>query len=139
MKILFDTNVLLDVFLLRDPFYEASAQITGFAEQSKIEGWICSTTVTTIYYLLAKTLSRTRAEKHLKDLFKIFHVSIVNRVVLEDALSDGFKDYEDAVLHQSALHAGLDGIVTRNKKDFKKSDLPVYSPEGLLNMLDVLK
>ena len=82
MKTLFDTNVLLDVFLQRDPFYKASAQLVSFAEKGEIEGWICGTTVTTIHYLLAKTLSGNKAANHLKGLLKIFHVSSVNRVVL---------------------------------------------------------
>lgn len=139
MKTLFDTNVLLDVFLQRDPFYKASAQLVGFAEKGEIEGWICGTTVTTIHYLLAKTLSGNKAANHLKGLLKIFHVSSVNRVVLEDALTGNFKDFEDGVLYQSAIHAGLNVILTRNQKDFQESKLPVYSPEEYLRMLELLR
>lgn len=139
MNILVDTNVLLDVFLERDPFFETSSQIVGLVEQGEIEGWICGTTVTTIFYLLAKALSRVQAENNIRKLLKIFHVSNINRVVLEDALTSGFKDYEDGVLYQSAVHANLEAIVTRNTKDFKESDLPVYSPAEFLNATDILE
>lgn len=139
MNVLFDTNVLLDVLLERHPFFETSSQIVGLAEQGKIDGWICGTTVTTIFYLLAKPLSRAKAEKNIRKLLKIFHVSNINRVVLEDALTGGFKDYEDGVLYQSAVHAKLEAIVTRNQKDFKESDLPVYSPSEFLNAIDILE
>lgn len=139
MKILFDTNVILDVFLEREPFFEASSQVLGFAEQDIIEGWICGTTVTTIHYLLAKALTRHEAEEHLNDLLKIFHVTSVNRVVLEDALTSNFKDYEDAVLYHSALHANLEAILTRNQKDFQESNLPVYSPTEFLKAMDSLE
>lgn len=135
MKILFDTNVILDVFLERDPFFKNSAQLMGLAEQSKIEGWISGITVTTIHYLISKELSQKKAIKHIKNLLSIFHVCNVNRVVLEDALTIDFKDYKDAVMYQSAEHSGVNGIVTRNKKDFKKSALPVYNPKELLNAI----
>ena len=139
MNILFDTNVLLDVFLERPPFFETSSQVMGLAEQGKIDGWICGTTVTAIFYLLAKALSRAKAEKNIRKLLKIFHVSNINRVVLEDALTNDFKNYEDGVLYQSAVHAKLEAIVTRNQKDFKESDLPVYSPSEFLNAIDILE
>jgi predicted nucleic acid-binding protein len=90
MNILFDTNVFLDVFLERDPFFDASSQVVAFAEQGKLEGWICGTTVTTIHYLLAKALSRKKAEKNIKELLKIFHLSNVTRVVLEKCISKWF-------------------------------------------------
>lgn len=106
-------------------FFDASSQVVAFAEQGKLEGWICGTTVTTIHYLLAKALNRKKAGKHIKELLKIFHLSNVTRVVLEDALVSGFTDYVDAVLYQSAIHTNLDTIVTRNGQDFQKSERPV--------------
>lgn len=142
MKVLFDTNVLLDVlldvFLERTPFFEASSQVVGLAETSEIEGWICGTTVTTIFYLLEKGLSREKAEKNIRKMLKIFHISSINRVVLEEAVDSDFKDYEDAVLYQSGVHANLEVIVTRNQKDFKESALPVYSPAEFLIAYDIL-
>ena len=138
MKVLLDTNVLLDVYLRREPFFDASSQVVALAEQGEIEGWIAGTTVTTIFYLLAKALSDEKAKQNVHNLLKLFNISSVNRVVLEDALDNGFKDYEDGVLYQSALHTNLDVIVTRNQKDFFKSELHVYSPSEFLNALDIL-
>ncbi len=139
MKVLFDTNVLLDVFLEREPFFEASAQAIGLAEKGVIEGWICGTTVTTIFYLLAKKLSKRKATQHVREMLKIFNVSNINRVVLEDALSSNFKDYEDGVIYQSAVHSNLEAIVTRNLKDFVESEIPVYNPKVFLEVLNSLK
>lgn len=139
MKVLFDTNVPLDVFLEREPFFEASAQAIGLAETGKIEGWICGTTVTTIFYLLAKQLSSQKATRHVREILKIFNVSIINRVVLEDALESNFTDYEDGVLYQSAIHANLEALITRNQKDFDESEIPVYSPTVFLEALNTLE
>lgn len=138
MKILFDTNILLDVFLERESFYEASAISLSLAERDIVEGWLSGTTVTTLYYLLQKSLTRKAADTHLKNLLKIFHVAPVNRAVLVDAIDSNFSDYEDSVLHQSANHSRLDAILTRNQKGFKNSTLPVYTPKELLNSLDAL-
>lgn len=138
MKALFDTNILLDVFLKRDPFFEASSKLVALAETGKIEGWLCGSTVTTIHYLLAKSTSRERADNHVGDILQVFHIATISRAVLEGARESGFTDYEDAVIHQSAVQANLDLILTRNQKDFQKSELPVYSPDELLNLMDIL-
>lgn len=139
MNILFDTNVLLDVFLERHPFFKDSALCVALAENRKLEGWLCSTTVTTIRYLLSKNLSEDEAVKHIRKVLEIFHISGVNRAVLEKALESGIGDYEDAVLHQSAVQSNLDVILTRNQKDFKKSEIPVYNPTEFLTVLQSLK
>ncbi len=132
MKILFDTNILLDVFLRRDPFFKASSQLVAQSEAGKIEGWICATTITTIHYLIGNALNRTSANQHVENVLKIFRVAEVNRIVLNNALNLDFIDYEDAALYQSAFQTNLNGILTRNKQDFESSDLPVYTPDQLL-------
>ncbi|MDZ7757269.1 PIN domain-containing protein [Rhodohalobacter sp.] len=139
MKVLFDTNVLLDVFLEREPFFEASSRAVGLAEEGKIEGWLCGTTVTTIHYLLAKSLNPENAEQYVMDILKIFHIAAITRAVLVEAVGCDFADYEDGVIHQSAIHANLDAILTRNQKDFKKSELPVYSPAEFLKVIEILE
>ncbi|MEX0723123.1 MAG: PIN domain-containing protein [Gracilimonas sp.] len=136
MNILFDTNILLDIFLKREPHFKSSAFLIDLAEKRNISGWLGATTVTTLYYLLSKELNKSKADNLTQSLFKIFDVSPINRTVLETVFEAGFTDYEDGVLHQSALHSNLDGILTRNKKDFKKSKLPVYTPQELIAILE---
>lgn len=135
MNILFDTNILLDVYLKREPFYQESAFLIAQVELEQISGWIGSTTVTTIHYLVAKWANIEMAKKVISSSLKLFNISPVNRAVLEEALQVDFSDFEDAVLHQSAIHANLDGIVTRNKKDFSKASLPIYTPAELIALL----
>ncbi|MFU8862025.1 MAG: PIN domain-containing protein [Cyclonatronaceae bacterium] len=135
MKILFDTNVILDVLIERVPHHRYSVACMAGIEEGKTEGWVCSTTVTTIAYLLRKELSAQTAIKHIESLLTLFNVSIVNKQVLFDALRNGFSDYEDSVLYQSAVTSNLDGIISRNKKDFKQSKLPVYTPKEFAAIL----
>lgn len=135
MKVLFDTNVILDVMLLREPFSKSSALLLAEVERMNIEGFICSTTVTTIHYLVEKTKGRKEALSQIKNLLKIFQITQVDKSCLESALNSKITDFEDAVLDESAYRERVDGIVTRNEKDFKHSKLSIYNPEELLKIL----
>ena len=139
MKTLFDTNVILDVLLDRVPFSDEASFLLSKVERSEIIGFICATTVTTIHYLATKALGPQAASRHIQSLLSLFVIAPVNRVVLENAVASKFKDFEDAVLHEAALHAGAEYIVTRNIIDFKKSKLPVFAPKEFINALESLK
>ena len=136
MRILFDTNVVLDVFLDRDPFVEAAAHLFDANARGDIEGMLGATTVTTIYYLLASNRGNTVAHEKVEALLRLFDVAAVNRRVLAQAAESEFADYEDAVLHGAARTAGADGLVTRNAADFSAASLSVHTPTELLTILD---
>lgn len=132
MKVLFDTNVVLDHLLEREPFVDAAEQLLSLVDSGRIDGVICSTTATTIHYLASKAVGAPAAMEYLRKLLAIFDVACVDREVLLGALDAGFSDYEDAVLHEAACSIGAAAIVTRNGKDFVKSSLPVFAPVELL-------
>ncbi len=138
MKILFDTNVILDVFLARQPFLENAAKLLAKVEQNKIEGILGATTITTLYYLIAKQLGSKQTKEVIEKLLDLFEVGPVDRLVLRTSLSLDFPDYEDAILYQVALYNQAQGIVTRDRRGFSKGTLPVYSPEELLKSLYLL-
>ncbi len=135
MKILFDTNVILDVLLLREPFEKASTLLLSEVEKKKLRGYLCPTTVTTLYYLIKKGRGARESRRLIKNLLVLFQVTPMDKRILESALNEEFTDYEDSVLYESALRAGVDGIVTRNSKDFKTSALPIFEPEDLLKLI----
>jgi len=132
---LFDTNVILDVMLLREPFFKSSTLLLAEVENQNIEGFVCATTVTTIHYLVEKIKGRKIALSQIESLLKIFQVTQVDKPCLESALNSKIMDFEDAVLNESAYRERVDGIVTRNEKDFKQSKLTIYNPEELLKIL----
>ncbi|OGV69557.1 MAG: twitching motility protein PilT [Lentisphaerae bacterium RIFOXYA12_FULL_48_11] len=132
MRILVDTNVVLDVLLARQPFVGASAEVFSLVEHSKIEGLLCATTITTIDYLLMQSMSRSSATQALRKLLELFEIASVNRVVLEEALKSKLTDFEDAVLDQAGRLAGAEVVVTRNQKDFRHAALKVFAPDELL-------
>ena len=136
MRVLIDTNVVLDVMLSRDPHAAASAVLSR-AEAGDLTGCISATTVTTIHYLATRALGAERSLAEVRKLFSLFEIAPVNRAVLETALDLGFADYEDAVIHEAARQVSAQGIVTRNPRHFKKAALPVYTPEELSRALDL--
>ena len=135
MKILFDTNIVLDVLMDRMPFADAATVLFSKVEEGSVIGYLCGTTITTVYYLTAKTIGTARAREEIKNILSIFEVAPVNRHVLESALTAGFDDFEDAVIHEAACHVGAEAIVTRNQRDFKQSGISIYTSEEMAKIL----
>lgn len=132
MRVLLDTNVVLDVLLDRRPFAREASLIFALIEKSRIEGFLCATTVTTIDYLLGQALDPEKAREALQQLLSLFEIAPVNRPVLEQALRSGISDFEDAVLEQAGRLVDVDAIATRNLKDFEKSSITVFDPSELI-------
>jgi predicted nucleic acid-binding protein len=132
VKVLFDTNVVLDHLLEREPYVDTAEQLLSLVDSGRIDGAICSTTATTIHYLASKAVGAAAAMDYLRKLLAIFEVACVDGEVLQGALDLGFSDFEDAVLHEAACKVGAAAIVTRNRADFVRSTLPVFDPAELL-------
>lgn len=139
MTVLFDTNVILDVLLAREPHAAVAAQLLNLVDTREIDGVICATTVTTIHYLATKAVGPRKAKKHLSAIMTMFAVAAVDGKVLAEALDLGFPDFEDAVLHQAALVAGCNAIVTRNTKDFAKASISVFAPHELMAVINTTR
>jgi predicted nucleic acid-binding protein len=139
LRVLVDTNVVLDVLLDRRPFSEAATQVFALVEESKIEGFLCATTVTTVDYLLGQALAPEEARNALQRLLDLFEIAPVNRPVLEQALRSGIPDFEDAVLEQAGLLVAVEAITTRNVKDFRKSTVTVLDPPELLSTVEAME
>lgn len=137
MRVLFDTNVVLDVLLARQPFVNVASELFGLVEHSRIEGLLCATTITTVDYLLMQAMPRPDAHQALRKLLTLFEIAPVNRVVLEEALKSKLTDFEDAVLDQAGRLAGVEVVVTRNQKDFRHACLRVLGPDEFLSSFQV--
>ncbi len=136
VRVLFDTNIIMDALLQRHPHDEQAILLLKHIENNTINGLICATTITTISYLLEKIFDKKTTKLILKNLLALFEVAAINRAILEEALKLSFKDYEDAVLHEAARCAGAEMLVTRNPKDFIKASLSILTPQELINLLE---
>lgn len=135
MNALIDTNVIVDVLTARDPFFADCAMVLDLAERGEFVASICATAVTTVFYLVRRHHGAEATIEKIKDLTAICNVAPVNHSVIASALGDDFADFEDAVVHHSAVLAGAECIVTRNEADFRKSSLVIYSPAQFLAVL----
>lgn len=135
MKVLFDTNVVLDVLLDRAPFAAVAAQLFAKVEKGELGGFLCATTITTIHCLAARAAGPAQAQSHVQTLLSLFEIAPVNRLVLETAQAAGFADFEDAVVHEAGRHAGVRAIVSRDASGFQAATLAVHTPPALLTLL----
>jgi predicted nucleic acid-binding protein len=135
VRLLLDTNVLLDVLLARSPHADAAVRILAAVEADVVTGVIGATSVTTVFYLATKAVGVRRAKGHVRTILSLFEIAPVTEAVLTRALELGFTDFEDAVIHEAARAARCTGIVTRDATGFKRAELPVYSPTELLAVL----
>jgi len=138
MKILIDTNIILDHLLERAPFKQSAARIFSETEKGRLTTYIGGTTVTTIHYLVTKALGIKAAHAAIEQLLRLFEVAPITRTVLVSAVLLKFVDYEDAVLHEAAVHAGIQAIVTRDTKGFQKANIAVYSSDEFVASLPLL-
>ncbi len=135
MKILLDTNVVLDLLLDRQPFSDDAADLFSLVESGGVGGCLCATTVTTIFYLLAKAKGEETAKVAVRSLLLLFEIAAVNGKILDGALKTALHDYEDAVIYEAAKNARVDMIVTRNVSDFQVQDITVYAPSEALKII----
>lgn len=132
MRVLFDTNVVLDLLLARKPHGEAARALTAMVARDEMVGYVGATTVTTIFYVASRHIGTTTAREALGRLLKVFSVAPVTDAVVRDALGSAFEDFEDAVLHEAAIAVGVDAIVTRDATGFRRACCTVHTPQGLL-------
>ena len=132
MRVLFDTDVTLDLLLDRSPHAEAATILFSQAESGLLEGYLCATTVTTIHYLASKGIGNRKSRNAIRKLLSFLAVATVDGGVIARALDGKFRDFEDAVIDQAAKGVGAAAIITRNIRDYKHSEIPAYLPQEFL-------
>lgn len=136
-KILVDTDVILDFFFDRKPFSENSTLILNLCERKIIEGYITPVIISNIYYLLRRTAKHEKVIEKLKLLLTILNVLKMDKSTIEKALNSDFKDFEDALQNFAAENYGeIEAIITRNVKDYKRSEIGVLTPESFVKLIN---
>ena len=132
MKIFLDTNILLDVFQGRAPYYDCSAQIWSLSESGKAEVFISAISFNNIHYIIRKHEGKDCAQKAVEVLNANFSMVPLTQSVMGKAIQSRLPDFEDAIQLFSALSIEADFIITRNLKDFPNDILPIATPEIFL-------
>jgi predicted nucleic acid-binding protein len=134
-RILFDTNVVLDVLLDRQPHAKASGAVWVAVETGAAEGILAAHAVTTIHYLARKERGNTKARRIILAIMSVLSVAAVDGAVIQEALEFPMGDFEDAVTAAVARRAGCDCIVTRDPKGFRGSPVRSLTPEAVTPLL----
>ncbi len=134
-RVLFDSDVLLDVLAQRQPFVVASAQALNTVTQEQVQGYVSGHAVTNIFYILRRQIGSEAARELLSRLLQRIQVASVTDEVIRQALQSPVTDFEDAVTSAAANAAGLEVIVTRNTSDFSTASVPAMLPEEFLATL----
>ena len=134
MKVLVDTNVIIDSLQSREGFLEDAREVLLRAPD--YDGYLVASSLTDIFYLQRRFFrDKEKARQELVDLLRIFGVLDTTAEDCRNALRSGVVDFEDAVLEESAMRNDVEVIVTRNGKDFRGASLKICSPGEFLEML----
>ena len=137
MKVLVDTNVIIDALAAREPFREDAEAILLLAAEEKMAGFVTGSSMTDIYYLIRRKLSHAEALDALRMLMHTLSVVSVGEDECFDAMQTGMGDFEDAVVAVCADRVRADFVVTRDEEFARKGCvIPVVSPAEILNRME---
>ena len=135
MKVLIDTNIILDVLCNRTEFVENSAKVFKLCEVKKIEGYVSALSIPNIVYIMRKELDSEKIKDVLATLSLIFTIVDLKADDIKKAALMNFKDYEDALQSACAARMKMNFIVTRNIKDFANSKITAITPSELIDRI----
>jgi len=124
-RVFVDANVILDLLLAREPFFDATAELFVLFQEGRMEGFTSPVVFANLFYILRQAMSAREAFIALRKLRLLLGVVPVGEAVIDRALASSFADFEDAVQYYAAVAQKLDAVVTRNKKDFKPAEIPI--------------
>jgi predicted nucleic acid-binding protein len=135
-NIFIDINILVDIFANREPFVHKSLSIYNLAIKRKIKLYSSSNTITTLHYILKKSISEEKTRLALEHVIEHVLIIPVDINIIKKSLKSNHKDFEDAIQITSAQSINtIECIVTRDLKDYKNAEMKVLSPDEFLNTL----
>jgi putative PIN family toxin of toxin-antitoxin system len=136
MRVLVDTNIMLDALLEREPFFGDARALMEAIDSEQIVGYVTATTITNIFYIVrSQTRSIERASLAVSEILAAMEICPVDRDILETAFAFNMRDFEDAVQLCCAIAENLEAIITRNPQDFAGAALPILSARQLLESM----
>ncbi|MBO4604323.1 MAG: PIN domain-containing protein [Clostridiales bacterium] len=136
MKVLIDTNVMIDAITKRDNASSFSADVIALCSSNRITGFAAPHSFSNLYYILRKEYSDKNRRVIIGEYSKILNVVSLNEDVINSALNNNnITDFEDAIQYACAESVGADYIVTRNVKDYGRSSIKAITPEELINLM----
>lgn len=137
MRVLIDTNVIIDALTSREPWKESAEKIFIMAANHVMEMYITASSATDIYYLVKKYMhSAEKAKQVMGKLYSLVGILSVSEAECIEALVSAVIDYEDAVVERTALKTDMDYIITRNVKDFQQGVVKAILPDDFIALIE---
>ncbi|MGA1840925.1 MAG: type II toxin-antitoxin system VapC family toxin [bacterium] len=133
-KIYIDSDVILDLLGKREPFFTYAAGLFTLIDSGEITAYVSPLIFSNLYYILRKLTSKEMAIKNLHKLKLLVKILPIDDKIIELALLSEFNDFEDAIQYYTAKENGINYLITRNKKDYKKTDLIVCNADEYLRI-----
>jgi hypothetical protein len=136
MEVLIDTNIVLDWFIKREPFYETAKTLLSKCWFSNIRSYLTVHSICDLLYIIDKKFDTSEKKKLLQLLINRNDIISESKSDIESFIkNENWTDLEDGLQMQSAKNCKLDYIITRNISDFKDSSVPAIEPEAFLKLL----
>ena len=137
-RILIETHIVIDLLSKREKFYDEAAELFSRTDKKELDLTISSLTFANTNYILTKLKSAKKSREILRKFKVLLELLALDDKITELALSDdNFPDFEDGLQYCSAIENQVDVIITRNKKDFKNSKIPVLTAKEYLARLNL--
>jgi predicted nucleic acid-binding protein len=136
MNVLIDTNVILDILLKREPYFQDAVRVNLLSEVGHINGYMSASAVTDIYYIAKKELKdKDLVLRLISDILKTIHVASVTESNINEALNLRWKDFEDSVQYSVGKDISASYIITRNPEDFTGGAIKTLKPNELIGFI----
>ena len=136
MTILVDTNIILDLFLQREPYADEARIIMTKCAEREVIGYLAAHSIPNLFYILRKNYTQKERRGLIKNLCNIFRISDLNAEKIISAIeNEEFADFEDCLQEECAVETVADYIVTRNPNDYKGSRVKVIEPDEFMKIL----
>jgi predicted nucleic acid-binding protein len=132
-----DTDVILDLFIRREPHHKIALRFFSFLKKNAIQGFTSPVSVANTYYILAKTRDRRYALDKTRRLIQLVRVATLGQQITEAAIAAPHKDFEDSMQYHCALANGMRTLITRNVPDYPKDQLKVLLPDEYMTIRQV--
>ena len=136
-SVFIDTDVILDLFIQREPHHKIALRFFSFLKKNAIQGFTSPVSVANMYYILEKTKNRRYALDKTRRLMQLVRIATLDQQITEAAIGAPYRDFEDSIQYHCALANGIRTLITRNVSDYPKNQLKVLLPDEYMTIRQV--
>lgn len=136
-SVFLDTDVILDLFIRREPHHKVALRFFSFLKKNAIKGITSPVSVANTFYILAKTRDRRYALDKTRRLMKLVRIATLDQHITEAAIGASYKDFEDSIQYHCAVASGMRNLATRNVSDYPKDQLKILLPDEYMTIRQV--